>query len=174
MLEIPVIETERLILRSHKISDHADSCTLWADPQVVRYIGGKPFTAEEVWHRLLRYQGLWAMLGFGYWAIEEKSTQRFIGDMGFADFKRDLTPSFNGAPEMGWILSPATHGKGYATEAVKAALAWGKTHITATSYVCMIEPENLPSLSVAGKSGFAEYARTNYKGAQMVLFKNHI
>jgi RimJ/RimL family protein N-acetyltransferase len=123
MLQIPVIETERLRLRGHEITDYADACAPWANPVVVRHIGRKPFTAEEVWHRLLRYRGLWALLGYGYWAVVEKSTQQFIGDIGFADFKREMTSSFGVAPEMGWILSPAAHGKGYATEAVMTALA---------------------------------------------------
>jgi RimJ/RimL family protein N-acetyltransferase len=171
MLQPPVIETERLRLRGHEIIDYAQACALWADPVVVRHIGGKPFTAEEVWHRLLRYRGLWALLGYGYWAVEEKSTQQFIGDIGFADFKREMTPSFGGAPEMGWILSPHAHGKGYATEAVMAALAWAATHVSATRYVCMIDPENLSSLSVASKAGFSEYARTTYKAAPMILLE---
>jgi RimJ/RimL family protein N-acetyltransferase len=171
MLQPPVIETERLRLRGHELTDYEDACALWADPVVVRHIGGKTFTAEEVWHRLLRYRGLWALLGYGYWAVEEKSTQQFIGDIGFADFKRELTPSFDGAPEMGWILSPLAHGKGYATEAVMAALAWTETHVPATRYVCMIDPENLASISVAGKAGFSEYARTTYKGAPMILLQ---
>ena len=60
-----------------------------------RALGGQPFAAEDVWSKLLRYAGHWALLGFGYWAIEEKSSGRFVGEAGFADFKRAIEPSFD-------------------------------------------------------------------------------
>ena len=55
-----------------------------ADAAVVRHIGGRPFPAEETWAKMLRYAGLWPLLGFGYWAIEEKASGRYTGDVGFA------------------------------------------------------------------------------------------
>src|SRR5258708_19773253 len=95
---------------------------MWADPSVTRFIGGKMFTPEEVWARLLRYAGLWSLLGFGYWAIEERTTGDFVGELGFADFKHDIVPSLDDRPELGWALASRVHGKGYATEAVPPAL----------------------------------------------------
>jgi RimJ/RimL family protein N-acetyltransferase len=73
--EVPVIETERLNMRGHRMEDFSDCAAMWADAGVTRYIGGKPFSREEVWARMLRYVGHWSWLGFGYWAIEEKSTE---------------------------------------------------------------------------------------------------
>ena len=96
---------------------------MWADPEVTRYIGGTPLTEEESWARLLRYVGHWSLLGFGYWVVEEKTTGNFIGEVGFADYKRDL-PSLKDLPEIGWVFSSQASGKGYATEAVRAASAW--------------------------------------------------
>jgi RimJ/RimL family protein N-acetyltransferase len=92
---------------------------MWADPQVTRYIGGKPLTEEECWSRLLRYVGHWAWMGFGYWVAEEKETGNFVGEIGFADHKRDLEPSLKGVPEIGWVFASHVHGRGYATEAVR-------------------------------------------------------
>ena len=46
---VPVIESQRLIMRGHRRDDFADCVMMWADPRVTRYIGGKPFAAEEVW-----------------------------------------------------------------------------------------------------------------------------
>lgn len=90
---------------------------------VTRYIGGRPFTTEEVWTRLLRYAGHWELLGFGYWVAEEKSTGAFVGELGFADYQRDLSPRLE-VPEAGWVFVNAAHGKGYATEGVRAIHAW--------------------------------------------------
>jgi RimJ/RimL family protein N-acetyltransferase len=87
---IPTLETGRLILRPHRREDFDSCAALWANPDVVRYIGGKPFTREEVWARLLRYAGHWQWLGFGFWALEEKETGAFAGELGFAEFMRDL------------------------------------------------------------------------------------
>ena len=78
-VEVPVLETERLRLRRHRLEDFAACTAMWADPIVTRHIGGKPFSQEEVWTRLLRYVGHWAWLGFGYWALEEKASDEFIG-----------------------------------------------------------------------------------------------
>ena len=87
---VPVIETERLRLRAHRPDDFAACAAMWALPDVVRYIGGKPFSGEEVWSRVLRYAGHWQWMGFGFWALEEKATGSFAGDLGFAEFKREI------------------------------------------------------------------------------------
>lgn len=78
-MDTPVIETGRLILCAHRLSDFTLLAEMWADPDVVRFIGGKPFTREESWVRLLRLLGHWKLLGFGYWAVELKESGRFIG-----------------------------------------------------------------------------------------------
>ena len=78
----PTVETTRLKLRAHTLADFPDSFAMWADPDVARFIGGKPSTKEESWQRFQRYPGHWALMGFGYWLIEEKATGRFAGEMG--------------------------------------------------------------------------------------------
>src|ERR1039457_5470037 len=89
---VPIIETERLKLRAHSMEDFRDCAEMWAHPDVVRYIGGRPFSGEEVWARLLRYVGHWQWMEFGFWAMEEKATGSFVGEVGFAEFKREMEP----------------------------------------------------------------------------------
>ena len=122
--EIPAVETPRLRLRPHRREDFPACMALWADPYVTRYIGGKPPSREEVWARFLRYAGSWHRLGFGYWAVEELSTGQFIGELGYAQNERTFDPPLTllddagrTMPELGWVLAPEFHGKGYATEA---------------------------------------------------------
>ncbi|HZH10023.1 MAG TPA: GNAT family N-acetyltransferase [Microvirga sp.] len=166
----PRLETERLVLRAHRLTDFEGCLALWTDPDVTRFIGGKPSTREEVWARILRYVGHWSLLGFGYWVIEEKVTGSFVGEVGFADFRREIEPSMADTPEIGWALLPAFHGKGYATESAGAAVAWGEKHFGPVRTACIIAPENEPSIRVAQKCGYREFQRTTYKGNPTLMF----
>jgi RimJ/RimL family protein N-acetyltransferase len=164
-----MLETERLTLRGHRVEDFSACAAMWADPIVTRFISGKPQTSEEAWHRMLRYAGHWALMGFGYWVIEEKTTGAFLGEAGFADFKRNIEPPIVDTPEAGWIFSPAAHGKGFATEAVQAIHDWGRTHFEARRSACIIHPENSASLRLAQKIGYSETLQTTYRNSPMVL-----
>jgi RimJ/RimL family protein N-acetyltransferase len=169
-VEIPVLETERLKLRGHRIDDLVHCAVMWADPVVVQYTVRKPLSEEESWRRLLSYVGHWALMGFGYWVAEEKATGKFVGEIGFADYKREIEPSLKGVPESGWVLAPWAHGKGYATEAVRAAVAWGDAHFQQPRTACIIAPENVASIRVAVKCGYKEFQRTTYKGNLVAMF----
>jgi RimJ/RimL family protein N-acetyltransferase len=168
---VPVITTARLTLRGHTQADFAESAAMWADPEVTRYIGGRPFSREEVWARLLRYLGHWALLGFGYWVVRETATNRFVGEVGFVDYKREIVPAITEVPEVGWVLSPAVHGQGFATEAIRAILAWSESRFGPGRTVCLIDPGNTRSMRVAEKCGYREFARAIYKGEPTVIFE---
>jgi len=146
---------------------------MWADPDVTRFIGGTPSTRAQSWMRLVTYGGLWRMLGYGYWAVVERATGAYVGDVGFADFKREIEPPIEGVPEAGWVLSPSVHGRGYASEAVAAALAWVDANVAAARTVCIIAPENAPSIRVAQRAGYVEIARTTYKDEPTLMFERH-
>lgn len=169
MSRAPVIETERLLLRGQSRTDFDAFAALWGDPEVTRFIGGKPSTREEAWNRLLRNIGHWEEMGFGPWMVCEKDSGRLVGDIGFANFQRTLEPTLGETPEIGWVMSPAAHGKGYASEAVAAALAWGDANFEEPRTVCIIAPGNAASLRVAEKNGFREYARADYHGEIVLL-----
>lgn len=168
-LAIPVIETERLTLRAPAPGDFDACLAMWTHPDVTRFIGGRAFSREEVWARLLRYIGHWATFGYGFWIVEERGTGVLMGETGFSDFHRELEPSFGDTPEMGWALAPAAHGRGVATEAVSAALKWADARFVRTG--CIISPQNEPSLRVAEKVGYREFARSAYKGEPTIILE---
>jgi RimJ/RimL family protein N-acetyltransferase len=153
------------------MSDLEAAVAMWADPTVTRFIGGKPSTPQQTWMRVLGYAGHWAMLGFGYWAIEENSTAAFIGEIGFADFKREIAASMRDVPELGWALVPIAHGKGYATEAALAALQWGDRVLPARRTLCLIDPENLASLRIAEKCGFIAFENASFNGRPSIFLE---
>lgn len=172
-VNIPILETERLVLRGYRVEDLDEAAAMWSDPQVTRHIGGKSLGREEVWARLLRYLGHWSVAGYGFWQIRERATGRFIGECGLADFKRDLALSFEGAPEAGWILASWSHGQGYATEAMTAVLAWSAAALHRRT-VCLIDLANVRSLRVAAKLGYREFARTDYKGVEVLVLERSV
>jgi RimJ/RimL family protein N-acetyltransferase len=147
------------------VDDLADSIAMWGDPDITRHIGGKPFTAEETWGRLLRYIGHWQVLGYGTWIVRDKAGG-FVGEVGFFDLHREITPALD-IPEVGWVLARAAHGKGYATEAINAILAWGPFERVS----CMIDVGNEPSHRVATKCGFHEHARTTYHRTPVIIYR---
>lgn len=169
----PTVETERLRLRAHTAADFEASVPLWNDPIVTRYIGGRAYTPEEVWQRIQRYAGSWALLGHGFWAIEDKGTGKLVGEIGIMDAKRDIDPPFGDSLEMGWALHPDAHGKGYAGEALQAALDWEAKHLKGKCLVAMIDPDNAPSIKLARRMGFTERGRATYRGLPSLVFELH-
>jgi RimJ/RimL family protein N-acetyltransferase len=69
------------------------------------------------------------------------------------------------------VLASAFHGKGYGTEAARAALAWGDEHLAGTRTVCIIAPENAASLRVAESCGYREFARTTFLDDAIVMLE---
>ena len=166
---IPTIETARLVLRAHELADFDGLAAMWADPAVVRYIGNRPSSRGESWARLLRYRGHWALLGFGFWAIVERATGAFVGECGLADFHRDVSPEM--PLEAGWVLASAAHSKGYATEAMRAAFAWGAANLSTREVGCVIELGNTASFGVARKLGFVETGRTRIGDDELAVLR---
>ena len=167
----PILTTARLTLSPPQRSDFEESRAMWSDPVVVKHVGGRPFTEEESWTRLMRARGLWEVLGFGYWAVRETSTGRYVGEVGFGDLRRELEPSLYDLPEMGWVLTAWSHGQGFGTEAVRAGLAWIDEAIAPPVIPCIIDVENAPSIALATKVGFTLKTHATFKGAPIVVME---
>jgi RimJ/RimL family protein N-acetyltransferase len=164
-----VLETERLRLRPHRLSDHADRCTMTADPATMRFIGGEPQSEEENWARILRYAGHWALFGYGLFVLEEKATGRFAGEVGLMHFRRGLGDDFDPFPEAAWVLASWAQGQGYAGEGIAAAIGWHEAQHGVGRQVCIIAPDNAPSLRLAAKLGFTSYREAPYHAKPVVL-----
>ena len=165
-MTIPELRSDRLVLRRHVEEDLDPAAAMWSDPNVVRYIGGRPFTREEVWHRILRYIGHWSLRPFGYWAIHERAGDRFIGEIGLADWKRQAVPLQY--PEAGWVLAPSAQGRGYASEAIGLMLEWADAAMIAST-CCIIGEDNLWSIRLAESYGYRSVSKSEV--SQMPVYQ---
>jgi len=168
----PTLLTRRLSLKPGTLADYQDMAAMWADEAVVRHIGGETRSGQDAWFAHLRNRGLWDLLGYGYWIVRERRSEIFVGEVGFADFRRGLDPDISGRPEAGWALAESAWGKGYASEAVAAAHDWLDEVLPGRS-TCIIDHDNLASRRVAEKVGYQEVGPTTYRDAPILLFERH-
>ncbi|MEO6300989.1 MAG: GNAT family N-acetyltransferase [Paracoccaceae bacterium] len=167
----PSLTTDRLILRALRAEDIDTLSVLWADPDVTRFIGGHALSREDTWRKALTASALWPVVGYGYWIAERKDDGRLVGQLGFADFKRDMTPSIEGEPELGYVFAPDVHGTGIAREACQAAVEWADANLAHPTYAAIISPDNAPSIRLAEKLGFERQPDANYRGDVIGLFR---
>lgn len=141
------------------------------DARVMRHLGGQALPREEAWRKLLGAAAGWSLFGWGYWAVERRSDGAMVGQIGFADFKRALEPPIEDIPEMGWLFAAEAGGRGYATEAGRAALDWIDSAIAPPEVVAIIDAANTPSIRVAEKLGFDAREGARYKSEPILLFR---
>ncbi|MHC2434440.1 GNAT family N-acetyltransferase [Bradyrhizobium sp. USDA 4451] len=146
----PVIETARLILRPWRASDIADNTRMLSDPETARFItpDHQPITSElKGWRNAAVISGHWALYGFGMFAVEERSSGRYIGRVG--PYCPPEWPGF----EVGWGIAKEHRGKGYAVEAARAAIDFVFANFTIDRIIHCIDPDNAASEAVARRLG---------------------
>ena len=143
------LETQRLILRKPTIDDVPAEAEFYASDRA-RFVGGK-MSRELVWRTMAMVIGHWDMRGYGYFAIEEKSSGDYAGRVGC--WYPDGWPE----PEFSWCLMGNHEGKGLAFEAAKAVRNWAYSDLGWTTAVSMIDPANVRSEALAKRLG-AEFA----------------
>ena len=164
-LAIPTIETERLTLRPFREADVTAVFELLQDPDVVRYVGDRRVpTLQEAWRAIAGWLGHWALRGYGQWAIEERSSGRLIGRAGI------INPVDWPGPEVGYLLGKAWWGRGYATEAARAAMEWGFERIAFEELLSLIDPANAPSIAVATRLGESLRGETELLGNRVLVY----
>ncbi|MFT7620979.1 MAG: RimJ/RimL family protein N-acetyltransferase [Myxococcota bacterium] len=143
---------------------------IWLGPAVMGGIGGVDESESRSWGRFLQFPGHWALLGYGFWAVEDRQTGLLIGNAGFFRSRRELTPSIDGVPEAGWLLAASAHGRGLGTETIKTALAWAVQQ-SWDATVAMIDLGNNASLRVAQKCGYTQFATSTFRDAKVTLHR---
>jgi RimJ/RimL family protein N-acetyltransferase len=152
-MALPDVTTDRLRLERWDATLHTPALeAINALPDAVRYLNdGVPYTREETQRQSERFTRHWAEYGFGLWAATVTATDRTIG---FAGVAHPLWfPDLAHEVEIGWRLHPEAWGRGYATEAGRAALDAARDRLALTRIIAVIDPGNTPSLAVAARLG---------------------
>jgi RimJ/RimL family protein N-acetyltransferase len=140
---LPIIETERLILRAPDIRD-VEVCANFNETDRSKWSGG-PRDAGQSWRGLASLIGHWHLRGFGMFALQSKS-----GDDAALGIVGPWAPDGWPEPELGWHLwSAQLEGKGLAFEAASAIRNWAYASQNWTTLVSYIDPQNTRSIALA-------------------------
>jgi ribosomal-protein-alanine N-acetyltransferase len=158
------LETSRLRLRQFTMDDLDELARLFADPDVVRYLGkeGKPIPREETEVALASIIAHWERHGHGRWAVVHKADEGLIGCAGLR--------SHEGVPELVYLLDKPYWGAGLATEIARACLRFGFEELGSELIVAFVRPLNRASHRVLGKVGMREKGETECYGIHVVEY----
>ncbi|HEU5480260.1 MAG TPA: GNAT family N-acetyltransferase [Candidatus Tumulicola sp.] len=146
----PIVETERLIVRAWEDGDEEALIAIFADPGTVRYLGKgyqHGLRADQTRAMVERMRERFARTGLGVWPVVLKETGAVIGECGLAPV------ADSDDVEIAYVLSPAARGKGYASEAAAAVLAYAFQTLKLARVVAFVHRGNAASIAVINRLG---------------------
>jgi RimJ/RimL family protein N-acetyltransferase len=156
------LETERLLLRPLSTDDLDALASYQADPEVMRYMGGKTFTRDEVEARIARFRHVFELDGIGQFAVERKQDRVVLGRCGILVWESEpwkpVARAETDKPtetEIGYLLGRPHWGRGYATEAATAVRDYALTELGEERLIALIMHGNVASQRVGEKLGMA-------------------
>jgi RimJ/RimL family protein N-acetyltransferase len=168
-VSIPTVETDRLILRAPSGDDFEAMVPFYAS-EISRFYGG-PCDRDDAWRRFAMYPGHWLLRGYGPWVVEAKDggpgrTPVTVGLCG------PRYPESWIEPEITWALVPGHHGRGYATEAARAALDNVYGVLGWTTAISVIATANDASVRVAERLGATPERELDYRYGPARLYRH--
>jgi RimJ/RimL family protein N-acetyltransferase len=163
---IPVLETNRLILREWRESDLENFARFKMDKEAARFVTSLE-TIGDCWREMAYFTGHWQLRGFGLWSIELKSTGENIGHCGA------YYPHNWPEPEIGWAIFPGHQKQGYAFEAAKASLGHARDVLGWTTAISLIANDNAPSIALAQKLGAVAEKPWLYRNIECTIYRHH-
>lgn len=161
------LTTDRLVLRAFRDDDLDAYAAMCADPEVMRYLSatGDLLSREDAWRQLALFAGHWTLRGYGMWAVEERGSGRFVGRVGL--HRPEGWPDL----ELGWSLCRGAWGRGYATEAARAAAGYAFRELKRTYLIHLILAQNVRSIRVAERLGARPAGTAVVRGVEQLLYR---
>lgn len=164
-------ETDRLLLREIVPADLPGMYALDSDPEVHRYLGGKPVQHPEESRQLIDFiRQQYRVNGIGRWAVIEKATGQFTGWSGLKLITEPIYGRTN-YYDLGYRFIRQYWGRGFASESAKAALDYGFAALRLKEICGMAEAGNLASQNVLQKAGLRYEETFDYEGKQMHWYR---
>lgn len=146
------LQTERLVLREWRNEDLDPFASMNSDPEVMQFMP-KLLSRDESVALIQRIRDHFHYYGFGWWALEVREAQSFVGFVGLSipRFEAPFTPCV----EIGWRLAREAWGQGFATEAARAAVTFGFNKLGLNEILSFTVPDNVRSRSVMERLGMS-------------------
>jgi len=163
--KIITLATERLFLRQFTMDDRDALFKIAQEPNIFQYFPTKTAWEMEKVERNIQHQiDHWEDLGYGLWAVTLAESGQLMGWCGL-----EFLPDTN-ETEVGYLLSGKFWGKGYATEAARASVQFGKNDLGLQEIIGLTDPLNIASQRVLEKSGLTFTRKQVYFGMEMFRF----
>ena len=167
------LTTARLRLEPYR-DEHVDGLhALNSDPEVMRYLSGKPETRDETRAVVERVKARWAAIGYSWWAFIERETGELVGAGCLQNLRREATtlPDDDCPLEIGWRLRRDRQGRGYASEAAIAIADFAFDVRGAEELLAVCRPENLDSAKVMQRIGMQPMGLQHWYGKELTTYR---
>ena len=151
LADLPVLETDRLLLRKASLDDAADIFEYASDHEVPRFMPWEPHQSIQTTYEYLEH----VLDGYrqhspGPWALVHKRDAKMIGTCSFGSWERDHRRA-----EIGYVLNRRYWGQGYMAEAVRAIIAFGFRELGLNRIQARCDVPNIGSARVMEKAGMS-------------------
>ena len=166
------LTTARLTLVPFQ-DDHVDALhEMNADPEVMRYISGRPETRDETVAMVERVKLRWTEFGYSWWSFMERDTGRIVGAGALQNLRREATlvPDPACPLELGWRLRRDCWHRGLASEAARAIAGFAFDTVRADALFAVCDPDNLASARVMQRLGMQDGGLQTWYGKQLATW----
>lgn len=123
---------------AHRAAFYASERSIWEDG---------PLDARAAWRVWASEVGQWPLMGFGPFSLEDRASGAYRGELGV------YQPLGYPEPELGWFVVPEAEGRGFATEAARAVMAWAQAAFGWDRLVNYVDPRNARSIALGLRLG---------------------
>jgi RimJ/RimL family protein N-acetyltransferase len=158
-----MIETERLVLRPPEADDWRFVLDEIYTAEMMRYLGGKVLGQAQVVEGLQADIAAFAARSYFRWTMWLRAEQQRIGRIGLFVVRSPAAPEvLRGQREIGWMLASPYQGKGFASEAARAALRFGFETLADPVIFSQTSDSNAASTRMMARLGLNRCAELDY------------